>query len=156
MKLKLIHFIKFFILILFLSSLLFELHKVLDYIDVTGESFSWRVIVITKAFQTTLFLILPLIGIFKKNFLGWVLICQYFYFFLINFLLIFNEGLIVYSVILIPLSLILLMNYKKVSFDYFKIEKEKLLKFNIFAFVVGFCLAISLKIFNNFYYFDMI
>lgn len=157
MKFKLVYIIHFLIIGLFIVSVLGGVIRLNDVLEATGDDFSFRSDHFSSSFRITLFLIVPIIGIFIKNRIGWLSISHYFYFTICNLSIMFY-GLVVCQYddylgliffLLLTLSVLLIMNMQRVSFDYYKIKKENLIGINIVSFVTGFCLSLTLHISKN-------
>ena len=112
-------------------------------------------------FSQAIYATMPMIGIFINNKSGWAMIGSYFYFLLLNALLnldkfdYLNQGFdlfLVVGIISITLSVIFLLNKKKISLGIYKINPELRLAYNLIPFVIGFCISISLFIIRNWNY----
>jgi len=152
MKFKLVYIIHGLILILFISSIVYETNQYLDYF--AFDEMTWLRFFDSGIYRIAFFLILPTVGVFLRSSIGWLLICQYFYFLFIGSIFMFEEAGIIERliIIIIPLFFLLFLNYKKI-FSYYKIKRKQLLKINIVSFLIGFLfLFISLVIRENYYY----
>lgn len=165
MKFRLVYIV--YLIILFLAGYIFYLN-ITYYIDFL----KWSNFDVSEEFYLTLksrriysFVIIcfPLIGVFSKNKYGWIFITTYLYyilwsliFFPTNEIGLKNlEDIIFFSVLgLFIISLIIIMNLKKTSNKYYKIENKNLIGTNLISFVIGFCIFILLFISENKYYLD--
>ncbi|MFT5215208.1 MAG: hypothetical protein ACI83H_000316 [Glaciecola sp.] len=152
MKFKLVYIVHGLILILFISSIVFDIRRFKDYF--AFDQMTWSSLFYSGIFRTTLFLILPTLGVFIKNYKGWIFICQYFYFIVFLFMLMFDDAIFIERLLiaLIPLVFILFMNYEK-NQKYYNINKGELLKMNFLSSAVGFVFLILLLIIKDYNYF---
>jgi len=114
--------------------------------------------IVAKIFRMPLFLVLSLIGIFIKNKIGWVLVTLYFYFLSVNFCIELYESipefdtdylLVFIPMLILPVFLLYQLNKKVVYFDHFKVEKNKLVLFNVIAFGIGLLFSTILFLWKN-------
>lgn len=105
----------------------------------------------------SLLLLLPVIAIFIKNRIAWILLTSYFYFLLVNgtFWMIMNDP--TYSIFftflgifLLAIGIIILMNLSNIRNDIYKISKNKQIIYNILATIVGILLTIAVAVIHNF------
>lgn len=151
MKFKLVYIVHGLILVLLLVSLFFEINRYSDYFSV--DKVTWKSLYYSGIFRTTIFLIFPTIGIFLKNQKGWILVCQYFYFLVFLLMLMIDDAPFIgrFLIALIPILFIVLMNYKHL-YNFYRINKEGLLKANMLSSLIGFLLMFLLLIIKDYYY----
>jgi len=116
---------------------------------------SWFNIKWTYFFKSALFLILPFLGIFIKKSIGFIFLLQYFYFllsnsFVQNYIIFQSESLnlLLLGFLSFIVSLILIINHRKVRNDYYNTKKEKLIANNMYSFLIGLLLSFLLLIGN--------
>ena len=120
----------------------------------------WYLVTNTRIVLIILLQLLPFIGVFLKNKFGWILIAQYLYFFTLGILIHSNQEnfreyeflLFILSFCLPIISLILILNLKKTSLNYYNIKSTNLLGYNIISFVIGFSISFLLFYFRNSHY----
>ncbi len=153
MKFKFVYIIHGLILSLFILSALYGYNKLIELNKIMYSQdlnyYNLLDITIThKVFRPLIILILPTIGVFMKNIKGWVLTSSYFYYLIWSlFFVFFEDGIgdfndillfvLIFSFIIV---LIVIMNLKRVSFDYYRIKKNKLMGLNLISLVIGFCI----------------
>lgn len=111
----------------------------------------WYTLYTTSFFRPFLFFIIPFIGYFLKNKLGWVLLTSYFYFLFVNIffqlraseLQDFYFMLKTVLVLIFIFSLIFIMNLKKIRFKHYGITKF-LISINTLSCLLGLCLSLVL------------
>lgn len=154
-QLTVIVFLKSIVVVLFVLASWYSVDRLYSYYAFTGnetlwiDGFSWRIFF--SYFSAILLVCLPMIGIFLKQKIAWVLITSYFYFLLISVAYIsLSDGGSDFLLLLktIPLFIlffgcfIFLANRKGV-YSYYDIPRSKLLRVNIIAFTVGMLLSIG-------------
>jgi len=156
---RLFHILQNLTILLFIVSIIWGIYEYNDYQEVTGNEIYWPIDyyfgnVIFYFFRPTVFLFAPIIGLFLKNRIGWILLTQYYCFLLLNMFiqmlnfdeLVASDYLLYIIIVLIVVGLLLILNSKKVSFDYYKIKKEKLLINNMYSFMIGLLFSLLLLI----------
>lgn len=139
------------IVIFFILNLIRAIAKTQGYFYATGNHHD--IFSFSSYFRSTIFLLIPMIGLFLKNKVGWVFITSYFYFILTNIL--FSYSLFdhndhyasILPVILITglISLIIVaMNKKKISLTIYNIQRSVLILYNIATFIIGVSITIWL------------
>ncbi|WP_025742498.1 hypothetical protein [Aquimarina pacifica] len=96
-------------------------------------------------FRPSLLLLLPLIGVFIQNKIGWILTCSYFYFILttsaystiFDGLKSYEEILFFATVLVVALLLAWIMNRKKIVQQVYRINPDDILITNTKAFSLG-------------------
>ncbi|WP_396601186.1 hypothetical protein [Algibacter sp. R77976] len=159
MRFKLVYIVHGLILLLFIVSAIYGYNRLVElnffiYDDELNFYNFLDLIVTHKVFRPLIILIAPTIGVFLKNRYGWVFITSYFYFLICSICSVFFEDgfsdykdiLLFVSIVLLITLIIIIMNIKKVSFHFYKINKIKLLGLNLVSFVVGMCSFILLLI----------
>ena len=157
-----------FIWLIFYSFLVFQDFSRIHEINFEfGNDYSFKSIFHTltnhSSFRYYLFFVTPLIGVFLKNNIGWILITSYMYFLIAGCILqLFFEEFLDISLLffiifwisgLVALILILILNLKNSSIQYYRIIKQKLLGYNVISFVSGFVIAFALVYWNNRHHF---
>jgi len=172
MKFKLVYIVHGLILFALIASIITVLSefKQIHEVDLlNGKDYSFNAVFQTikthSLFLMPLIFILPAIGVFVKNNIGWILITSYLYFLIASnivasYLELKNnqpiELLFVVFGLLLTLVLILIMNRTSVAQDYYKIQKKKMIQINIVCFIIGLLIGITMVIKNSKYLFDTI
>lgn len=107
--------------------------------------------------RPSLILLIPILGIYTKRKVGWILIQSYFYFLISNLIFTLAKNYptdinFIYTYIigfLILLLIILIMNKKRISNLTYGIEKDKLISINIIAFIIGISISMTLILTKN-------
>jgi len=160
LKFKLLYLLKGVILLWVIFITISELIEFFNYLELHwGRDYDftkvWYILTITSVFRSVLFSIVPIIGIFLNNKIGWTLITSYFYFILINLFIQLRENelqnlsFLIFFVLTIffLLSLIYIMNLKKIRLKDYGINKS-LIKINLIAFIIGLGLSLILFYLN--------
>lgn len=152
---KLVFFLKIIVLGFFLISVGSLAHRLYSYYETSGNDtiwvigFNWSTFL--SYFSAVLLVSLPMIGIFLKQKIAWVLITSYFYFLLISvaYISLSDWG----SDFLLPpktiplfiffFSCFIFLVNRKGVYNYYDIPRSKLLLVNIIAFTVGMLLSIG-------------
>jgi len=103
-------------------------------------------------FRPSIILLIPFLGVFINNKVGWTLITSYFYFFFFNTLFSFiheilnnpSDSILFLIISLLPLLMIVLMNIPRISYSAYKIHKSQLGNTNTAAILIGMSLVILL------------
>ena len=109
---------------------------------------------VSRVFQATAFMLIPVLGIFLKNKVGWVLVSSFFYFLGINLLVQLDQSdtlnieLVLFAVIfsIIIGVIILLMNKSSNINKFHKTIQANRSLLNMVAAIIGFGLSITLII----------
>ncbi len=165
MKFKLVYIVHGVVVLLLLTMFIVDIDRLIDshyftYYPETSLRTIWSIIVTRKLFISILILVISTVGIFVKSKIGWVLVTQYLYFLFWNMFFQSESSDFMYIeffifIIVLGLSiigLILILNLKKSSLDYYKIEATNLLGYNIVSFVIGFSISYLLFYYRNLYY----
>ncbi|MFD0976766.1 hypothetical protein [Salinimicrobium gaetbulicola] len=155
----LILIIKLTILSLFVFSLVLgkiETSNHLKFVAETGNGFQnfLNVLKETSYFRPAIILLIPLLGIFINNKIGWVLIQSYFYFLISNlafsakYIDSTDNTLILINIVgfLLLFLIIILMNKKRISDMIYGIGKTELISKNIIASFIGIGITIILAL----------
>ena len=108
----------------------------------------------TSFYRPAIILLIPLMGTFINRKIGWILIQSYFYFLILNIIFpLVSTGFADYQIILIPiivfllvLLFIILMNKRKISNEFYGIDKTELIGNNIIASSIGMSITILLAV----------
>ncbi len=155
--------IKSVVIILFAINLITSILKLQHYINATGnlkailDQFESEYTLIS-IFLPTLLALIPMVGIFLKNKIGWLFINSYFYFLLTN--LLFSLGKLDYKIdnsiiitaiigISLTTSVLIAMNKNKISHLKYKIYPSVLILYNILAFIIGVSITIFLVYYRS-------
>ncbi len=109
------------------------------------------------------FLLLLVIGVFLKNKTGWVFLTTYFYFVLWFLLFSINQEslnnfvdiVFFLSFVLVVAILLIIMNLEKVSFGFYKIDKNNSYGINIISCTLGLCVLTLLFLSKNIYFLNL-
>lgn len=172
MKFKLVYIVHGLILFALIASIinvLSEFKQIHEVDLLNGKDYSFDAVFKTikthSLFLMPLIFILPTIGVFVKNNIGWILITSYIYFLIVSnitasYLEWKNnqpiELLFVVFGLLLTLVLILIMNRTSVAQDYYKIQKKKMIQINIVCFIIGLLIGVTLVVKNSKYLLDTI
>ena len=128
----------------------------LKFVAETGNGFQnfLNVLKETSYFRPAIILLIPLLGIFINNKIGWVLIQSYFYFLISNlafsakYIDSTDNTLILINIVgfLLLLLIIILMNKKRISDMIYGIGKTELISKNIIASFIGIGITIILAL----------
>ena len=111
----------------------------------------------TYYLRPSIILLIPILGIFIRRKIGWILIQSYFYFLMSNLLftatrndLNENDLILIYLIAsLIFLLIIILMNKEKIRNLTYGIEKTELISMNIIASIIGASITLILVMIKN-------
>ncbi|MFC4632526.1 hypothetical protein ACFO3O_01305 [Dokdonia ponticola] len=143
----------FFLFILFIVQGISRLQDYYEYSGIPITMTSLIDIVTSKSyFRPALLLVIPTIGIFLQEKIGWVFMVSYFYFLLTNALYPFTKEyvndyrMILFYILISGLVMLLLvgMNKKSIHLTKYHIQRENLMLSNIIAFVIGVSMTIYL------------
>ncbi|WP_299123905.1 hypothetical protein [uncultured Winogradskyella sp.] len=119
-----------------------------DYFELTGNNNSLtdclQVIFTTSIFRTSFLMLIPLIGIFLKSKIGWLLILSFYYLFLITILYTGFETeferdgtiVILFFIFILPIVFIGVMNNED-NTNVYDINRSELLKMNIASITIA-------------------
>jgi len=113
--------------------------------------------IIFKAYiLPNLIILLPVIGIFISNRIGWILLTSYFYFLLFNgtFYMRVEELMqpifwVFIATLIFFAGIIFLMNLKAIRSDIYKIPKSQQIINNIFATIIGLIFTLAVALIHN-------
>ncbi|PKG52284.1 hypothetical protein [Olleya sp. 1-3] len=137
------------IIIIAIVVLILDYKQLVDYYTTVGNnggiSEYFKIAFSTSILRSSLLLIIPFSGVFINNKIGWLLICSFYYFWLLFFIYfsisteLERDGTIVFvaGVIIISIFLLLLMNSYENSKLVYGIKRSDLLKTNIAAFIIA-------------------
>lgn len=161
MKFKQVYIVHFFVFIIAAYIYYVGITRFIEFMKFGGYSdYDFLSIIhslkYSGRFHASVIISFPILGVFLKNKLGWIFITFYFYFVLCFLLLqTFDESLISFEDIMsfsafavIFTSLLIIMNIKHVSFEYYKIENNKLLGNNVISFTIGLCISMIFYFFR--------
>ncbi|MFG6685851.1 hypothetical protein ACGK9U_04655 [Mariniflexile sp. HNIBRBA6329] len=161
MKLKLVYIVHLIILIIVGYVYYLAIDKFINFLKLGGfDGYDYYgtvyLILRAKLLFAVMLVTFPLIGVFSKNKYGWIFISFYFYFTILNVIFEFcREGFDDLESVLLRILFIsilgvleIIMNTKKISFFYYKIEKNKLLELNIISFTIGTCTSLFFSFLN--------
>jgi len=125
----------------------YNIERVKEY-DLRAATFSLN---LCQSYRTSLFLLIPILGILVKRKIGWILIASYIYFVLINFIiqnLIDNILFLIISTTIL-LALLLFMNTGKSILVYYNITAKNIITINTIALLFGTCFSYLLIILKH-------
>lgn len=98
-------------------------------------------------YRAALLLVIPLIGVFKKNSLGWVCLTTYFYFAFTSVIYgglseISEDVLFYFSTLIVTIIPILILNKKGIFGSFFGISHTRKFLFNIISLILGISITI--------------
>ena len=154
MRFKFVYILHFVIICLFIASIVFGILQYDQLVQMTGDyhlifyNAKWITI-----FKSSLLLILPMIGVFIKKPIAWVLTIQYFYYALFEVLILGYENFnsinyTFYIALLIPVSLILFSNHNQITFHY-KLNGFNIFRNNLISAIIGFTSSMMFLLINN-------
>jgi len=103
-------------------------------------------------YRVSLFIFIPIVGIFIKNKLGWVFITSYIYFIQINFVsqnYMDNILLLCFSTIIL-LAILLIINTKTSILTYYKVTSKNNVVINTIALLLGATLSYLLIVLKHY------
>ncbi|WP_179335953.1 hypothetical protein [Winogradskyella costae] len=168
-KLKQVYIVYAIILLIFVLYLTANIFRLVNIHDLNGFSYSlksiYRTISVYGIFKSFVIFMIPVVAIFYKNRLTWVLILIYFYFLFCRiianllFYLTFDDELDVFTVILIaflilPLLSIYILNKTRTFMSVYGLQKKSLSSYNLMAFILGYGMSLLLYIIQNSQYFS--
>ncbi|WP_194766397.1 hypothetical protein [Tamlana sp. I1] len=150
----LILIIKLLIIALFILPIVGNYDRIyFDYLFISeqdkGLLHNLFVIIQNTNFRPILIVFIPFIGVFLNRKIGWMLISSFFYFLLSSCVFKFdeldfsNEIFLFIIIITILLSIIFIMNIRRISYLYYGIPKTELLGENVIATIIGMSLTIG-------------
>ncbi|WP_179333088.1 hypothetical protein [Winogradskyella costae] len=137
--------------IVIISILIFfrDYNSLIDYFELSGNSNSiidyLKIIVTTSIFRTSFLMLIPLIGVFLKTKTGWVLMLS-FYYLIITLIIYFfidtnferdGEILIAFFIVILPITLIGVMNNKDNTEVVYRIKSNELIRMNLASFIIA-------------------
>ena len=153
--------IQLVIITLFITSVVFGFINTRDYLNLT-ENYNRitplsEIIISIPFLRSIIFLLIPTIGVFLRNRIGWVLMTSFFYFlftyFLFSFITLdntqFTDYLIGICIITFIAFIIVAMNTKKISLTKYNIQRRVLILYNIVAYIIGVVITIFLVYAKN-------
>ncbi|MEP0264146.1 hypothetical protein [Dokdonia sp.] len=146
--------IQLVIITLFIISVVFGFINTRDYLNLT-ENYNritplFEIIISTPFFKSIIFLLIPTIGIFLRNKIGWILMTSFFYFLFTYFLFSFIAfdhiqlpDVLIFTVIIVCIGLIIIaMNTKNISLIKYNIQRRLIISYNIVAYIIGVAITI--------------
>ena len=153
--------IKSLIVFLFVYFLYRGISSIIEHFELTGDyngiSSVFYLITRFSYLHASIFLLIPMAGIFLKKKVGWALMTSYFYFVLTNAIFYFisdistdfNYMLATFIIVSVIALIVIAMNKKEISHQKYQILPNTLLLHNIVAFVIGVCMTIFLVYFRS-------
>lgn len=152
--------IKIPIIIIAILIFIRDYNELVDYFKLSGDSNSiidyLKIIFTTSTFRTSLLMLIPLIGVFMKTKIGWLLMLSFYYLWII--LLIYaiigtefeRDGaiIIVFFIMILPIIFIGVMNNTDNTVLTYKLERKELLKMNLAAFTIALIELALISFFN--------
>ena len=148
--------------IVIISILVFirDYNSLIDYFELTGNSNSivdyLKIVFTTSTLRTSFLMLIPLIGVFLKTKMGWVLMLS-FYYFLISLFIYFvidaeleRDGSIViaFLFVILPMIFIGVMNNKDNTKVVYHIKSNELIKMNLASFIIALIQIVMISFFN--------
>lgn len=137
--------------IVIISILIFirDYNSLIDYFELTGNSNSiidyLKIIFTTSTFRTSYLMLIPLIGVFLKTKMGWVLMLSFYYLLISLFIYFFIDAdpetdgsiLIVFFIVILPIIFIGVMNNKDNTEVVYHIKINELIRMNLASFIIA-------------------
>ena len=130
--------------------MIIEFSDFIDYInsmETNGNIIEYlKIILNTSLLRYSAIMLIPLIGVFINNKIGWLLVLSFYYFWILLFVFTLvgasfaQEGgfiIIAIGLILISLFFVAIMNASENSKMVYNIHKKELLKMNLAAFIIS-------------------
>ena len=156
-KIKSTHILHSIFLTLFVFSMFRSIQNFIDcYRTINIKEYDLNAVIssltLCQDYRVSLFILIPIIGIFIKNKLGWIFIASYIYFIQINCVsqnYMDNILLLCFSTIIL-LAILLFINTKTSILTYYKVTPKNNIVINTIALILGTTLSYLLIILKHY------